>query len=92
MRPFVVPCLLAALLSLLSACVRHHAVEQFSTSYQCPNAHSRELEDIDFYEVTGCGRRAVYFCSDNGYSASCTERESIAIADTASGGEADAIR
>lgn len=90
MRPFlVVPFLLAV---LLAGCVRHHAVEQFSASYQCPDARSRELEDLDFYEVTGCGRRAVYFCADNGYSASCTERESIAIADTSSGGEAQAIQ
>jgi hypothetical protein len=76
----------------LSGCVRHHAVEQFSSAYHCPDAHSRELEDLDFYEVTGCGRRAVYFCSDNGYSASCTERESIAIADTASGDETEVVQ
>lgn len=76
----------------LTGCVQHHAVEQFSASYHCPSAQSRELEDLDFFEVTGCGRRAVYFCADNGYSASCTERESIAIADTSSGGEEQVVQ
>jgi hypothetical protein len=37
------------------------------------------------FEVTGCGRRSVYFCMDNGYASTCQERETVAVADTSGG-------